>query len=61
MGSRQAQLEVVQKEVARIQLDTLEFKMLIEAGGLQYVKDLCLKFMGVKGMEPSPPPLEFQW
>lgn len=61
MGSRQAELEVVQKEVACGQLDTLEFRMLIEAEGLQYVKDLCLKFMGVKGMVPSPLPVAFQW
>lgn len=61
MESRQAELEVVQKEVVCVQLDTLEFRMLIDAGGLQYIKDLCLKFMGVKGMVPSPPPLAFQW
>lgn len=56
MGSRQAGLGVVQKEVACVQLDTLEFGMLVEAGGLQYIKDLCLKFM-----VPSPLPLALQW
>lgn len=62
MGSRQAGLGVVQKEVACVQFDTLEFGMLIEAGSLQHVKDLYLKLMGVKGYSTiSPLPLAFQW
>lgn len=53
---------MVQKEVACVQFDTLEFGMLIEAGGLQHVKDLYLKLMGVKGYSTiSPLPLAFQW
>lgn len=45
MGPGQAMLGRVQKKVACVQLDTLEFE--IQARRLQYVKNLCLEFMGV--------------
>lgn len=61
MGSRQAKLGVVQKDVACVQPDTLEFGALLQAVGFLHVKGLGLKFMGVKGMTPYPLPLVFQW